>query len=523
MKLLLVEDNPNDARLLGATLKRTLPGEFELAHVGGLEAALERLCQDPFDLVFLDLGLPDSQGMESLTRIQLTFPALPIIVLTGLDDPTVALAAVRAGAQDYLIKGHIDADLLTRTIRHAVERKRAAEELRLLNAELERRVEERTAELRASEERLRLAQMAAKAGSWEWDLRTHASIWSEELWHVHGIQPHSRQPSFRTWLRTIHPADRNKTAHALQAAVAAGDELNIEWRVRVPDGTERWLMARGKPQHNAKGHVIRYVGIVLDFTERKAAEEAVRILNQNLEARVLERTAELKQTIAERETEIVRRHQLEREILEISEGEQSRIGQDLHDGIGQELAGIAMLSDVLARKLQTEANPLAPAAEKVAIYVRAAIDSARRLARGLYPIELHRYGLLPALKDLADQTTQRTGIRCEVIQCGDTPQLAQSAEIHIYRIVQECINNAVKHANPQHITIESLAGDAMHTFIVTDDGIGFDVSSVSTSGMGLHLMDYRARVIGARIIMDQTDLGGTRITCRIMGPNPCAF
>jgi PAS domain S-box-containing protein len=130
--------------------------------------------------------------------------------------------------------------------------------------------------LRNSEARLRLAHDAGKAGTWEWDLRTHENIWSEELWKLYGLDPHDCEPTYETWRQTIHPDDRAKAEQIVQDAATHGAELNAEWRVRDRDGSIRWLMSRGQPQIDVEGRPMRYIGIVVDITARKRAEQALR-------------------------------------------------------------------------------------------------------------------------------------------------------------------------------------------------------------------------------------------------------
>ena len=129
-KVLLVEDNPGDALLLREALA-DLAGSlsFDLVHVGRLEAALQRIGQETFDAILLDLSLPDAQGVDTVVRMQEAAPRLPIVVLTGLDNDAAALEAMRAGAQDYLVKGQIDGRLLVRAVSYAIERKRTQEEI----------------------------------------------------------------------------------------------------------------------------------------------------------------------------------------------------------------------------------------------------------------------------------------------------------------------------------------------------------------------------------------------------------
>lgn len=135
LDILLVEDNPGDARLIREMLQEAEGVDCAIDWVPRLSEALEKLGRSRHDLVLLDLGLPDSRGLETFTQAYAHAPQIPFVVLSGLQDETVALNAVREGAQDYLVKGQTDSSMLLRAIRHATERKRIEEELRLANEE----------------------------------------------------------------------------------------------------------------------------------------------------------------------------------------------------------------------------------------------------------------------------------------------------------------------------------------------------------------------------------------------------
>ena len=130
--------------------------------------------------------------------------------------------------------------------------------------------------MQQNEQRLRLALDAANAGTWEWDLRTNENTWSERLWSLYGLDPHSCKPSYEAWRQVIHPDDRDHTEQLVQQAAKEGAEMNFEFRVRDREGGERWLVALGRPQRDAAGQVIRYMGIVLDITARKNTEAQTR-------------------------------------------------------------------------------------------------------------------------------------------------------------------------------------------------------------------------------------------------------
>ncbi len=153
-------------------------------------------------------------------------------------------------------EGHVT--MVVEHVRDVTEQKRAQDNLRL------------------NEKRFRLSQMAASAGTWEWDLRTNENYWSDELWRLYGLEPYSCEPSYERWIKTIHPDDRKHSEDAVRKAAREGTELTTEWRVVYPDGTIRWLMSRGGPLEDADGRVVSLVGIVIDITDRKRAEEALR-------------------------------------------------------------------------------------------------------------------------------------------------------------------------------------------------------------------------------------------------------
>jgi PAS domain S-box-containing protein len=138
--------------------------------------------------------------------------------------------------------------------------------------------------LRTSEERLRQALGAAKAGTWEWDLRTDVNAWSSEIWGLYGLSPDTVSPSYESFMECILPEDRGRIVAALEAAVGTGTGINLEWRVRGSGPEGRWLMSRGKPEFDEAGDLARYLGVVIDVTERKRAEAELRKSEANLQA-----------------------------------------------------------------------------------------------------------------------------------------------------------------------------------------------------------------------------------------------
>lgn len=206
------------------------------------------------------------------------------------------------------------------------------------------------------------------------------------------------------------------------------------------------------------------------------------------------------------------RRRLEREIVEVATAEQERIGREIHDGIGQRLTALSLLSAGLARSLMLEGHrKAADAAALLLGELETAIGEARSLARGLSPIELDGSSLAGAVESLVEVAGKATGVACSFTLCGDVSHFDQASATHLYRIVQEALNNALKHSHARHIAVE-LASDADQVRLqVYDDGRG--IAASPQDGMGMSIMRRRADLIGAQLEVVSAPGSGTIVRC----------
>ncbi len=240
---------------------------------------------------------------------------------------------------------------------------------------------------------------------------------------------------------------------------------------------------------------------------------SLRVALRDLEARVRQRTAALTLQMRERE-------RLEREVLEISEREQRRIGHDLHDGLGQHLTGTALAGKVLADRLAERAVPEATDAERLVGLIEDAIELTRGLARGLSPVALENDGLMMACRELAEQTSDRFQLDCR-FTC-DPPMILDDpvAAAHLYRIAQEATNNAVRHGRARRIGIALARQRGEVLLSIEDDGVGLNEEARQgrQQGLGLRIMAHRASMIGASFDVRPGAFRGTFVLCSLPRP-----
>ena len=242
----------------------------------------------------------------------------------------------------------------------------------------------------------------------------------------------------------------------------------------------------------------------------------LRTLVRELDKRVLERTAALQREVAERQ-------RLDREIAQVADRERHRLGQELHDSLGQHLTGTALAAQVLKEKLALKAALETAEAEKLVRYVEEGIDLTRNLARGFFSPELDADGLTVALHGLAENVTERFGIDC-VFEGEESIRVPDSViATQLYRIAQEAVANSVKHAAAQRITIRLGMTSSELLLAISDDGIGFPDRLPRSEGLGLQLMRHGASLAGANFDVRRNGQRGTLITCKLnlqYGPNP---
>jgi PAS domain S-box-containing protein len=211
--------------------------------------------------------------------------------------------------------------------------------------------------------------------------------------------------------------------------------------------------------------------------------------------------------------DITERRRMENQILEISNKEQQRIGHDLHDGVCQQLAAIAYRTHILARRLQAKAAPESAEAEGIGESINESLVQTRGVARGLFPVRLEENGLVSALEELAANISGLFKINCNFSPAGAAPALESSVALHVYYIAQEAAMNAARHSKAEKISIRLAEDQGRLILSVEDDGAGFPVANGSRGGMGIAIMRYRARVIGATLDLNTRAGHGTKVTC----------
>ncbi len=255
IRLLLVEDNAGDARLFQEYLKES-GGAFHLEHLTRLSSCLESLRKNPADVVVLDLTLPDGTGLETFDQVHQTAPHVPILILTGNEDQKLAMESLKKGAQDYLLKGHVDGRQLALMVHYAIERSQL----------LQRITEE--------EKHYELTALGSNDGLWDWNMETDRVYFSPRWKLMLGYGQNELGDSIDEWFSRVHPEDRDRVHQELSDHLAGKTpHFSNEHRLEHKSKTYRWVLARGMAFFTSPGRPARMAGSFTDITDHKNLEQ----------------------------------------------------------------------------------------------------------------------------------------------------------------------------------------------------------------------------------------------------------
>jgi len=592
LSILTVEDNSGDQILIEHMLRSSILEIDKLYTVDRIADAREILQSYPIDLVLLDLTLPDSFGINSFLSIRLYVQRIPVIILSGMSDTCLAVEAIKEGAQDYLVKGEFNMNLLAKSIQYAIERKRNIEKLR------------------ESDERFNLVVKATNDAVWDWDLELNeVFVVGDTYKQLFGYDTVDAVSPAQFWESCLHPEDRDRVLTKLQGIIkeAKISKWEDEFRLRKSNGEYVYVHDRGYIIYSADQRPVRMIGAIQDITSRKISEENIRtseekyrqtfyrnpyptwiydrdslqILEVNdaaiekygfdkeaflhltiwdlhpegeadeflaaLKSGVMiqrfqqklwhHRTKEGRPLIVEitshlidyygrmsmqviindvterirLEKELARQQKLkQQQITEVVLGAQERerfeLGQELHDNINQILATSKLYLDVAI-----EEEPRLELLAKSRKNISMAIEEIRKLSKDLIAPTLNDLGLIQSIRELIRgiQMVKKMKIMLNISGL-DEEKLLPEQKINVYRIIQEQLNNIIKHAQASTVVIDLNMLEEQISLQVRDDGKGFDPRS-RRNGVGISNIISRAELYNGRVEIESAPGKGCKL------------
>ncbi|GGB24447.1 PAS domain S-box protein [Puia dinghuensis] len=452
IRILVVEDNPGDLFLFKEFLQITNLPVAEIRHAASLAEAKLLLAIHDSNLVFLDLSLPDSYGLDSYTQLQPMTQRAAVILLTGLTDTKTALQALVMGAQDYLVKGDFDEKLLSRAIRYSLERIRSLQYLR------------------ESEERYRELFNNNPMPMWVFDARSFRFLEANEA----AVQ-HYGYTQEEFFSRTLADIQLNGDAQHLLEEVEA---------VRH----SREGIKKGILQHRKKNGELIFVDIAWHSISYKD-QLAVLVLANDVTERI-----QLENELNEQR--VTRQKQITEAVILAQEKERTEIGKELHDNVNQILGA----SNLYINTAMTDDEMRQELLERSTALVSKAINEIRKISKSLITPGLREIGLIESIEDVIDDMKfAKEDLAIELdLQNISEEQIEDRRKLTVFRIIQEQLNNIVKHARATRVLIRlSMEGDNI-VVTVADNGVGFDVSR-HRKGVGITNIISRTELFNGKV------------------------
>jgi len=463
--ILLIEDNETDAILVQSDLQLAMGDQTTVVHTERLSSALELIRKQPFDLILSDLTLPDSDGITTINRLRESAASIPIAVLSFRNDEKLAIKAIKAGAQDYLVKGSLTEGVLARVIRYSIERKRLEEG--------SRKAQKRFQTVSETTQCALIIQGDQDDKYYDVNPK-YACIAGrsvDQLLHLNQSD-------------IIHPDDVLSYRKEIELFIHhQSHDSKIVKRVLRPDMSIIWIEMSLVPFESMEGQEICYLCMIEDITERKRMIENLRHLTTHLQ--------------------------------DVREEERTRIGREIHDVLGGTLTVLKMDLDWLSKKIT--ADPMHERVKSLYALTGEAIETARRVSVNLRPNVLDNLGLYGAIEWLVREFEQRTNIKCylesviSAISCNN-----KNFETSIFRIIQEIFINITRHSRATRVDIELIEDDTDIVITIKDNGVGITESQLlNPESFGIIGMKERTEQFGGTLEIAGTPLQGSVVTLKI--------
>jgi two-component system sensor histidine kinase UhpB len=462
--ILLIEDSAEVTRLVQQTITSS-DATFTVEVAGRLDAALRVLGQRRPDAVVLDLGLPDSDGLDTLSRISVHAPGVPVIVLTANDDESLALRALDLGAQDYVVKSEFEMRTLVRTINRAIQRSNGLRALREKHEQFRLMVNELPVVLWSTDRDLRLTTSMGAA------LRKFG-LKEDQL--------------VGTLLADyIGDPDSSVVQNGRQALRGSSLQYEFAWQGRN-------LEIYQEPLRDEKGVIIGTVGMSLDVTERKSGEKQLR-----------ESIASLRRVS----------HRLN----VIREQERSRIARDIHDHLGQALTALKMdVAEIRRRVAAGDAVTIDERLKEMSALLDTTVADVRRVATELRPVVLDDLGLVAAIEAYLLDLDRRAGVHCVLVTDMADLRIPPERATALFRILQEALTNVIRHAGAQNIEVSLTAAGGDVCLSVHDDGCGISETAIQNARtLGLLGMRDQATMYDGSVAVTGRPGKGTSVIAQI--------
>ncbi|MEP7253862.1 MAG: PAS domain S-box protein [Ginsengibacter sp.] len=593
ISILLVENNPKDQVSLKKNLLDTNLVIENIDIVTTLKEAGKAIKKKTYSLIFLDLALPESSNLKSFTNLAQVNSGIPVIVLAGMGDTKVSLKALSLGAQDFLIKGDYNINILEKTILYSIERKK--------NLEI---IEENA-------ERFNLVSMATHDIVWDWNLKTGEVYSSRADWKIILKTVEDSEDGNPEGLLAIHPDDRAKVKKMRERIFLSKTQglFEIECRILEAEDKYSFVQDRGYVIRDKGGIPVRLIGATQDITQRKDAEQKVllselrfkslvqngsdliaildndanyiyvsptseRILGYEpefftgknafafihpddiegmhslfaqmrsvgsvdsppyrfvnakgkwrwletniinlMEDEAVQGIVANSRDITERKLaeekvayeKIMRQKEITEAIISAQENERSQIGRELHDNVNQLLGASRLYIDMASKDAANRADYL----KSSSTYTLNAINEIRKLSKTLITPSFGDISLVESVKDISNDVMQVHPLKIEFSASGfEEENLNEKFKLNLFRIVQEQINNTIKHAQASLMRIDFKETKDQISVSISDNGVGFD-TSVSRKGVGINNLVSRAELYKGKVSISSAPHEGCAVT-----------